>query len=82
MLNRLVYFSERLPECDDAALEEIVALAAPRNRARDITGLLIADRRAFIQILEGPRTAVSLLFQDISRDARHRNVVLVEFTEI
>lgn len=82
MLNRLVYFSERDGACDDAALEAIVAQSAARNRARDVTGLLIADKRAFIQILEGPRTAVSLLFQDISRDPRHRNVVLVEFSEI
>lgn len=80
MLNRLVYFSERA--CADAELERLIALAAPRNRQRNVTGLLIADERTFIQILEGPRGAVSSIFQDISRDKRHRDPVLVEMTEI
>ena len=82
MLNRLVYFSERDPRCGDEALRNLVARAAIRNQERAITGLLIADRSCFIQILEGPRTPVSLLFQDISRDKRHKNAVLVEMSEI
>lgn len=82
MLSRLVYYSERDRACDDAQVEEILARAAPRNLARDVTGLLIAGRSNFIQILEGPRTAVSLLFQDISRDPRHNNIVLAEVSEI
>lgn len=81
MLNRLVYFSERC-ECDDATLRDIVARAAPRNREADVTGLILAGERTFIQVLEGPRTAVSMLFQDICRDQRHRNIVLAEMTEI
>ncbi|MBI1188186.1 MAG: hypothetical protein GC206_12805 [Alphaproteobacteria bacterium] len=82
VLNRLVYFSEREARCGDEALRRLVARSALRNQERCITGLLIADRTCFIQILEGPRTPVSLLFQAISRDRRHRNVVLVEMTEI
>lgn len=82
MLNRLVYFSEREARCGDEALRRLVARAALRNQERLITGLLIADPSCFIQILEGPRTPVSLLFQAISRDRRHRNVVLVEMSEI
>lgn len=80
MLNRLVYFSERA--CDDATLADIVARAAERNRARGVTGLLMADERSFIQILEGPRVSVSAVFQAISQDPRHSGVVLVEMTEI
>lgn len=80
MLSRLVYFSERL--CSDEELRAIMAAAAPRNKARNVTGLLVADEAAFIQILEGPRNAVSGLFQEIARDPRHRELTLVEMVEI
>jgi hypothetical protein len=80
MLNRLVYFSER--SCDDAALTAILPRAAEKNRALGVTGLLLADDRSFIQILEGPRASVSAVFQQISQDRRHSGVVLVEMTEI
>jgi hypothetical protein len=80
MLSRLVYFSERA--CGDDELRAVMAAAAPRNKARHVTGLLMADEIAFIQILEGPRGAVSALFQEIARDPRHRELTLVEMTEI
>lgn len=80
MLNRLVYFSERA--CDDQALTGLVQQAAAANKKRNVTGLLMADERCFIQILEGPRGAVSALFQEISRDPRHRHLILVEMSEI
>lgn len=80
MLNRLVYFSERT--CGESEISDLVAKAAPRNKARSVTGLLMADESCFIQILEGPRAAVSTLFQEISRDPRHKDIMLVEMSEI
>ncbi len=80
MLNRLVYFSER--RCGDEELRGLLQSAAPKNKARNVTGLLMADDRCFIQILEGPRGAVSALFQEISRDPRHGGIILVEMSEI
>ncbi|MET0181338.1 MAG: BLUF domain-containing protein [Caulobacterales bacterium] len=80
MLNRLVYFSERL--CGDDEIAALASTSAPRNKVRNVTGLLMADESCFIQILEGPRAAVSSLFQEISRDPRHRDLVLVEMSEI
>lgn len=80
MLQRLIYFSERDRSCVD--VRNLVADAAERNRRRNINGLLVADDRCFVQLLEGHRNAVSSLFQTISRDARHRNIVLVEVLEI
>ena len=82
MLNRLVYYSERERSCSDEDVNRLIAAAALRNRPMDVTGLLVADRNCFIQILEGPRTAVSMIFQDVMRDRRHRNVVIAECSEI
>ena len=82
MLNRLVYYSERDRSCSDEEVTRIIARAAARNRPMDVTGLLVADKSCFIQILEGPRTAVSMIFQDVMRDTRHKNVVIAECSEI
>lgn len=80
MLNRLVYFSERT--CADGDIPDLVAKAALRNKSANVTGMLLADETSFIQILEGPRGAVSQLFMEIGRDPRHRCINLVEMTEI
>ncbi len=80
MLQRLTYFSDRISGAID--VEALVGQAAARNRERDITGLLIADGDVFLQVLEGERAALSALFQTISRDPRHANVVLVDVEEI
>jgi hypothetical protein len=82
MLNRLVYYSERDRACTDEDVARLIARSAARNRGVDVTGLLVADRDCFVQILEGPRTAVSVVFQDVCRDPRHRNVVIAECSEI
>lgn len=80
MLCRLVYFSARA--CADVELETLRDAAAGRNKRSDIRSLLMADADTFIQAIEGPRGAVSALFQEISRDPRHTQVVLVEMSEI
>ena len=80
MLQRLIYFSERDRSCVD--VKDLVSRSAELNRRRNITGLLVADDRCFVQMLEGHRNSVSSLFQTISRDTRHRNIVLVEVSEI
>ncbi|MBC7768042.1 MAG: BLUF domain-containing protein [Phycisphaerales bacterium] len=80
MLQRLIYFSARGAGCED--ITALVAESAARNRTRGITGMLIADDAYFLQVLEGPRPIVSRLFQTISRDPRHSDVVLVEAEEI
>jgi hypothetical protein len=80
MLQRLIYFSTRDPQCTGIA--DLVAKAAESNRARGVTGLLIADGACFVQVLEGPRATLSPLFQSISRDQRHHQVTLAEVEEI
>jgi hypothetical protein len=75
MLCRLVYFSVRA--CADSDLNQLSERAAVRNAAADVRSLLVADEGTFIQALEGPRGAVSALFQEICRDPRHTQVVLV-----
>lgn len=61
----------------DAAVAPIL-LASRRNNDRDcITGLLYADGRRFLQVLEGPQDAVERAFARISADPRHCAIVVL-----
>jgi hypothetical protein len=73
-LFRLIYASRSvLP--DLSRFDELVSrvlLSSRRNNERDgLTGLLLAHRGWFVQVLEGPRRAVSNTFGVIGRDLRH-----------
>lgn len=61
----------------DAAIAPIL-MASRRNNDRDcITGLLYADGRRFLQVLEGPQEAVERSFARIQADPRHCAIVVL-----
>jgi Sensors of blue-light using FAD len=52
--------------------------SARRNNARDdITGALVCRADLYLQMLEGPRAAVTKTFHRILADDRHLDVVLI-----
>ena len=62
---------------DNATLNRILSVAR-RNNARDqITGALICRADLYLQMLEGPRPAVTRQFHKILGDDRHLDVVLI-----
>jgi hypothetical protein len=62
---------------DDPTLNQILS-AARRNNLRDgITGSLICRADLYLQMLEGPRSAVTATFNRIMADDRHLDVVLI-----
>ncbi len=60
-----------------SAIGKIVQCSRARNPGRDITGALVFDGEYFCQHLEGPRTAVLTLMEEIRRDPRHVDVDLL-----
>lgn len=68
---QLVYISTARAAPDQASLENILT-ASRRNNARcDVTGLLVAGGRRFLQALEGPDDAVLQTYARIQADPRH-----------
>ena len=70
----LIYVSRASPRSEadlDGVLSDILTDAIPRNRDRNVTGLLIAHRGWFIHALEGPAEAVRETFDDVCADERH-----------
>jgi hypothetical protein len=78
MMLRLIYFSTARLGLDRADLEALLAAAATHNRAAGITGLLLFNGLNFLQVLEGPATAVEALYGRIADDPRHSGVALLK----
>jgi hypothetical protein len=74
-LHSLVYVSAAVDPFSDDALQELLQRARQKNAQLGVTGLLLYADGNFMQCLEGARVAVSALFETISRDPRHHQVM-------
>lgn len=62
---------------DNPTLNQILSVARRNNARDDITGALICRADIYLQMLEGPRAAVTSRFHKIMADDRHLDVVLI-----
>lgn len=72
---RLVYISTPKPDISRADVANILRAGRKNNVVNGITGLLIQDRRRFLQYLEGEEDKVEQTFARISNDRRHSTVI-------
>lgn len=77
---RLLYFSEAVATVTCGNLKDVLASARRNNKVQDITGVLVAGGKVFLQILEGPEQPVLSLYLKILQDKRHRNVEIMRVT--
>lgn len=82
MMVRLVYVSRSVSPSDRPQIELILSQSKAYNPKNGITGVLCYTGDMFLQVLEGGREAVNRLYGHISRDARHNDVMLLEYVEI
>lgn len=75
MLATLIYRSRLNYALDPSQLAGLVQQASLRNTALQVTGVLLFDGRQFLQVLEGPISAVNAVFERINKDVRHAHVV-------
>ncbi len=67
-MRQLIYVSS-VPQQGPPPEPEAILAASQRNNARDgLTGLLYADGRRFLQVLEGEASAVAATIARIERD--------------
>lgn len=74
-LRHIVYVSRAADHLSAVDLEAILAVAQSRNVRDGVTGLLLYDGDCFLQYLEGPSEAVGVIYDGISADERHHDVV-------
>lgn len=82
MLARLIYVSEATDALNLPAVEAILQQARQKNRMRDISGMLLFDAKAFLQVIEGDPQKLTDLYGRIAQDTRHRRLKLLEFAAI
>ena len=80
----IVYVSQAKRPFSEAELAKLLEHSRTRNTSDQITGLLIYrfnkdyNRGNFVQVLEGPESAIEDVWQRISSDSRHHTIVVVE----
>ena len=82
MLVRLLYVSRLADPNKPEHIDEILATSRTHNPASGITGILCYGAGLFLQAIEGGRGSVSELYNHISKDSRHKDVVLLDYEEI
>lgn len=75
---QLLYLSNAKPELTQPELDSILATSRRNNPSRRISGLLVFANGVFIQMLEGPSSAVHKLFDTICDDTRHNDVAIID----
>lgn len=81
MLVRLLYASRAIDTTPDA-IDAILSQSRQFNPSSGITGILCYGGGIFLQAIEGGRSAISELYGHIQRDARHKDVELLQYEEI
>lgn len=80
-LMQLIYTSRPFGFAPET-LDDILLSARRHNRENGITGALICRADLFIQLLEGPRSAVTRTFSRIIQDDRHLDVALLHADDL
>lgn len=82
MMIRLLYASRATDANHAAMTETILAQCRAHNPAHGITGILCTGGDIFMQVLEGGRSEINALYNQIVRDPRHADVVILSYEEI
>ena len=77
-LKSLTYTSWARPSISDEDIEAILRSARTNNPLEGITGVLIFNGGAFLQILEGGESAVDEMTERLKGDPRHFNFFIRE----
>lgn len=58
-------------------LDALLKVSRQKNMKSEITGFLLFDTSVFMQLLEGPKRNVEMLFSIIQKDKRHKSVYIL-----
>lgn len=81
-LHQLLYLSNAVKLLSESELKDILSIARHNNSLLEVTGMLVYQDGSFIQVLEGDKAHIELLFEKISKDARHNNIIVIGEQEV
>jgi len=76
---RLIYKSTSTKPITAAMVKSIEERSKDNNDRLEVTGILVASRSEFLQVLEGSIEAVNEVYNRIMRDTRHVDVTLLSY---
>ena len=76
-MHSLIYVSKVAVELTQSDLDNLANNAARSNSVADVTGMLAYNGAHFMQLLEGRRDVLDELISKISKDTRHRDLVII-----
>lgn len=82
MLVRLLYVSQPVGPITTTTTTLILEKSTAYNKRENITGVLCQGSGLWLQVLEGERSQVNLLYARIMSDRTHRNIELLSMEEI
>ncbi len=74
MLYRYIYLSSAIEPMTQEDIEQILAASRRNNTPAEITGLLVYHDGHFLQVIEGPKEAVTHCVARIKQDPRHDTI--------
>lgn len=78
MIYYIVYVSTAKIKFTSNQLRELLTKSRNYNQKNEITGMLLYSDGDFVQVLEGDKETVQALFERISKDKRHRQVIKIK----
>ena len=82
MLVRLLYVSQPVGPITTTMTTLILEKSDANNKKENITGVLCQGSGLWMQVLEGERSIINLLYSKIMADRNHHNVQLLSMEEI
>jgi len=73
----LAYRSLAVTKPTNAEVQQLLQASQRRNKAERLTGVLVYDRGAYFQWLEGPTTGIRRVWSSILNDPRHHQVTVL-----
>mgnify|MGYP000489422662 CR=1 FL=1 len=77
MIYQIIYTSKLRPGMGEKTVKKIAVQSRERNLEYGITGVLMFANGMALQVIEGEQDAVEALWRQITRDTRHREVMML-----
>ncbi|MCC2547264.1 BLUF domain-containing protein [Hymenobacter sp. BT175] len=74
-MNHIVYMSRAVRPLSDYDLQDLLAQCRRDNSLHQVTGVLFYSHGSIAQLIEGDPAVIEPLYDKISRDGRHSNVM-------
>jgi hypothetical protein len=74
---QLVYISHATAPFSEEELVSLLEDCRKKNKAKEITGMMIYLQDRFIQVLEGDYSTIKRLYTKIERDSRHKKISIL-----